>query len=65
MAGSFQPQLSDPLPPLSFDLFYQAHFLSPRTHHKDAGIDPTNAGYPSVKTSGTMQDFGLIAGVKF
>lgn len=58
-------QLSDPLPPLSFDLFYQAHFLAPRTHHKDASVDPANAGYPSVKTSGTIQDFGLIAGVKF
>ncbi len=58
-------ELSDPLPPLSFDLFYQAHLLAPRTHVKDAGVGPENAGYPRVKTSGTIQNFGLIAGVKF
>lgn len=58
-------QLSDPLPPISFDLFYQEHLLVPRTHHKGAGVDPSNAGYPEVRTSGTVQNFGLIAGVKF
>lgn len=58
-------ELSDPLPPVSVDLVYQLHLLQPRTHHKDPGVDPANAGYPQVKTSGTVQNFGLIAGVKF
>lgn len=58
-------ELSDPLPPVSVDLFYQLHVLAPRTHPKDAGVDPANAGYPEVKTSGSVQNFGLIAGVKF
>ncbi len=58
-------ELSDPLPPISFDLFYQLHLLAPRSHHKDGSVDPSNVGYPDVRTSGTVQDFGLIAGVKF
>ena len=58
-------ELSDPLVPLQLDLFYQHHFLAPRTHTKSDQIDPSNPGAPKVRTSGTVQNAGLVVGVQF
>ncbi len=57
--------LADPLPPLSIDVYYQQHLLVSRTHHKDASVDASNVGAPSVETGGSAQDMGLILGVQF
>ena len=55
----------EPLPPLRVDVFYQHHFLIGRTHEKDAGVDPANAGAPKVETGGSVQMFGMAAEVSF
>jgi long-chain fatty acid transport protein len=57
-------ELSAPIP-LSLDVAYQLHLLSPRTHDKDASVAIQNAGYPSVTTSGNVQSVSLTAGVEF
>jgi long-chain fatty acid transport protein len=55
----------EPLPPVAIDVFYQHHFLLPRTHEKDSGVDPANLGYPEVETKGSVQVFGIAAEVSF
>jgi long-chain fatty acid transport protein len=57
--------LVEPLPPIRVDAFYQHHFLVPRTHDKGAGVSPDNAGAPQVKTSGSVQLFGVALEVSF
>ncbi|MGO8995297.1 MAG: OmpP1/FadL family transporter [Polyangiaceae bacterium] len=60
--------LRNPLPPITLDLFGQAHVLMPRTIESDA----SNASLPGVasvdsigKVSGTVFAAGLLAGVAF
>ena len=48
--------LRDPLPPITLDLFGQAHALMPRTITSDDSVG---------KVSGTVFAAGLLAGVKF
>ena len=57
--------LAAPLFPVRVDAAFQLHTLVSRTHHKDAGVATDNAGYPEVTTGGSVQSFGLSAGVKF
>ena len=57
--------LVEPLPPISVDAFYQLQFLAPRSHDKDPTVPADNPGAPSVESRGTVQNFGLIVGVKF
>lgn len=57
--------LVEPLPPVSVDAFFQEHLLVSRTHQKGAGVDPANPGAPAVKSSGSVQNFGVVLGVRF
>jgi hypothetical protein len=57
--------MSEPLPPVRPDVVYQHHFLIPRTHEKDAGVEADNVGYPSVETKGSVEVFGFTAEVSF
>ncbi len=65
ISAGYGLELAEPLPPVRLDFFYQQHVLMPRTHTKDAGVDPSNAGSPSVKSKGFVFNTGVIAGVKF
>lgn len=57
--------LTEPLPPLSIDAFYQHHLLLPRTHRKDVSVDAANVGFPEVETKGSAQVFGIALEVSF
>jgi long-subunit fatty acid transport protein len=57
--------LTAPLFPVRIDAAYQLHALVSRTHRKDATVAADNAGFPQVTTGGSVQSFGLSAGVKF
>lgn len=65
IAVGYGIELAEPLPPIRLDFFYQQQILMPRTHEKDAGVDPANAGAPSIRGSGFVFNSGVIAGVKF
>jgi long-subunit fatty acid transport protein len=58
-------ELTAPLFPLRIDAAVQYHALVSRTHQKDAGVPPDNAGSPEVTTSGHVLSFALSTGVKF
>jgi long-chain fatty acid transport protein len=47
------------------DTFAQFGVVHGRTHVKDAGVRPNNAGFPEVETGGTMFTAGATAGVAF
>jgi long-chain fatty acid transport protein len=57
--------LSDPLPPIDFDLFGQLHFLHPRVHRKDDDIARTATGWPSAESGGTIAAVGATVGARF
>jgi hypothetical protein len=57
--------LNNPLPPVTVDLFAQAHVLLPRTIESDAS-NPGGVSVDSVgRVSGTVLAAGLLAGVSF
>jgi len=47
------------------DFFGQLGILHGRTHEKDVNVDPSNAGYPSIETGGTLIAGGTTVGVAF
>lgn len=65
LALGYGVELRDPLPPINLDVFWQLHWLAPRTHQKGASVAADNPGAPHVKSGGTLQNFGLICGVQF
>jgi long-chain fatty acid transport protein len=65
LTAGYGIELSEPIAPLRFDAFGQFHQLVPRTHVKDATVDPTNAGFPKAETGGHVIMVGLAMGVRF
>ena len=65
LTAGYGIELSEPIAPLRFDAFGQFHQLVPRTHTKDASIDPASAGYPKAETGGHVIMVGLAMGVRF
>jgi long-subunit fatty acid transport protein len=63
LTAGYGLHLSDPLPPITLDLFTQLHLLLPRTHTKDADIPADHPGAPSTKTHGSIVVGGLVLGV--
>lgn len=57
--------LEDPLPPITLDLVFQRHFLLPREHVKASDVAEGNAGWPRVKTSGSITMAALVLGARF
>jgi len=57
--------LADPLPPITLDLFAQAHVLLPRTIESDAASTPAGPVRSVGRVSGTVLSMGLLAGVAF
>lgn len=57
--------LTSPLPTLRAEWFGQLHVLHDRTHTKNLGVPPENAGSPSVETSGLIVAGGATLGVTF
>jgi len=55
----------DPLPPLTIDLFAQAHVLVPRTIVSDAPNGATGPDNSVGRVSGTVLAAGLLVGVSF
>jgi long-chain fatty acid transport protein len=51
--------------PFRLDVYWQHHVLFERTHTKDADVDPSNAGAPTVTTRGSVDVTGFVAGVEF
>jgi long-chain fatty acid transport protein len=58
-------ELAPPLPALRAEWFGQLHVLHSRTHTKNPGVPPENAGSPSVETSGFIVAGGATLGVTF
>jgi hypothetical protein len=50
---------------IHLDAFGQVGVIHGRTHTKDPSVDPTNPGFPSITTSGSMFAGGTTAGVAF
>jgi hypothetical protein len=55
----------DPLPPLTIDLFAQAHVLVPRTIESDAPNGATGPDNSVARVTGTVLAAGLLVGVTF
>jgi long-chain fatty acid transport protein len=58
-------ELRDPLPPITIDLFAQAHVLVPRTIEADAADTPTGPVTNRADVGGTVLAAGLLVGVTF
>jgi long-subunit fatty acid transport protein len=65
LSAGYGLRLGPPLPGIDLDLVGQLQFLLPRDHDKAAGVPSSNAGSPSVTTSGLVAVFGASAGVRF
>lgn len=57
--------LAPPAVPIHVAMYWQHHFLVERRHVKSPDVDPSNAGYPSVSTGGSVDAVGLVAGVDY